>query len=80
MLEDFRYAVRTLTRNRGFAAIAILTFALGIGANAVIFSVVDGVVLKPLPFTAPERLVQVTETNLARDVSFFSVSVPNYLD
>src|SRR5688500_9427663 len=57
LLQDLRYAVRTLRRARGFAAIAALTLALGIGGTTAIYSVVDKVVLRPLPFPDPDRLV-----------------------
>ncbi|HEX7050754.1 MAG TPA: ABC transporter permease [Longimicrobiales bacterium] len=59
IVRDARFAVRTLRRNPGFAAAAILTLALGIGANTVIFSAVNGILLRPLPFADPGRLVSV---------------------
>ncbi len=59
LFQDLRYGVRILRKNPGFAAAAILTLALGIGATTAIFSVVDGVVLKPLPFPTADRLVRI---------------------
>ena len=59
--QDFRYAYRTLTGNPGFAIVTILSLALGIGANTAIFSVINAVMLRPLPFRAPDQLCMITE-------------------
>ena len=61
--QDIRYALRQLNRSRGFAAVAILTLALGIGANTAIFSVIDSILLQPLPFPQQDRLVQLQDAN-----------------
>lgn len=62
LLHDTRYALRTCWRSPAYAAVAALTLALGIGANSAIFSLVDGILLRPLPYAQPERLVSVTGT------------------
>lgn len=78
VVRDVRLGLRGLARRPGFAAAAVLTLALGIGAATIIFSVVNAVLLRPLPFPRPERLVQVWETEPGRDDR--RASPADYLD
>ncbi len=77
---DFRFALRSLARRPGFTVAAVLTLALGIGANTAIFSVVDGVLLRPAPFAALDRLMMVWETDRKSGTTREPASVPDYLD
>jgi putative ABC transport system permease protein len=79
LLQDLRYTFRTFAKTPVFALTALLTLALGTGVNTAIFSVVNAVVLRPLPFPQPERLVRIWEMNQKLKIEFFSTSVLNYL-
>jgi putative ABC transport system permease protein len=78
LLQDIQYALRTLAKKPGFAAAAVGTLALGIGANTAIFSVVNAVLLRPLPFPNPDRLVLLWEKTL--ELPTMMVAYPDYLD
>src|SRR5258708_23680720 len=80
MLNDLRYALRTLRRSPGFAASAILALALGIGANTAVFSVVYAVLLKPLPYDQPDRLIRLYERNPAHGIERGDVSPGTFVD
>src|SRR2546428_11587876 len=80
ILNDARYAVRMWIRNPGFATVAVLTLALGIGVNTTMFSVVNATLLQPLPFPDPDRLVTVWKGRIDNPKNLNIVSLPNYRD
>ena len=78
LYQDVRYGLRSLARRPGFALVAILTLALGIGVNSAIFSVIDAVLLEPLPYPEPDRIVALWEVD--EQGERMHVAAPNFVD
>ena len=79
-LQDLKYALRMLKKNPAFTAVAILTLTVGIGANSAIFSVVNSVLLRPLPYREPDQLVRVYSEFPTMQLQKFWLSPPELLD
>src|SRR5215510_5453749 len=79
MFQDLRYGVRMLVKNPGFTLIAALTMALGIGANTAIFSLVNGVLLRPLPYREPDRLVRLIQASPMLGLDSWGVSQADFV-
>src|SRR5215831_8846103 len=80
LMNDLRFAFRQLLKSPGFTCVAVFTLALGIGGNTALFSVINGVLLRPLPFYQQERLVTLWESSPAQGIEQEPVSPPNFAE
>ncbi|UCC84540.1 MAG: ABC transporter permease, partial [Gemmatimonadota bacterium] len=80
LMRDVRFGLRMMARSPGFTMVALITMAVGIGANTALFSVVNGVLLKPLPYPEAERIVYLMENNLSRGWNSFTIAPFNFRD
>src|SRR5262245_65017690 len=80
LLQDMRYGLRVLGKSPGFTLVAVLSLALGVGANTAIFSIVNAVLLRSLPFSHPERLVKIVASNRGVGARDIGLSVPEFDD
>src|SRR5688572_32606482 len=80
LLQDLRYGFRTLSRERAFAAVSILTLAVALGANSAIFTLVNAILLRPLPFPNADRVIRVENKNLQTGKIVGPHSYPNIVD
>ncbi len=79
-IQDIRFAIRVLAKGYGMTLIAVITLALGIGANTAIFSLVDAILFKPLPYPEPDRLVNLWNTNVQISRDQIPVTVEDFQD
>jgi putative ABC transport system permease protein len=79
LIQDMRYGLRMLAKTPGFTAVAVLTFALGIGTCTALFSLIHAVLLRELPYREPDQLIRVWDSNQKRNLTSFPASIPNFL-